>query len=316
MTSNELRIPNAEKGLFLSSSGGHFAELLYIASVFNASPDSSMITFSGFDTRNTQPQFKIHYFDYIPPRKILPLLKLLPKVAKIYKIGRYDFLASTGAGIALIGFLVSKIYRKPFFYVESFARQSSLSLTAKILASLGLRRIFVQSSELISENRYFLAPPLSNFVSRSGPSKFDDRSLTIFVAFGTLQGYEFLRAVEIVNQVVRDSDKVFWQTGFTFSTEINGEVLAYVERADFLSYIQESDIVITHAGIGIIGDCLNLGKMPIVIPRRSIFQEHVDDHQVEIVRLLEGRKLVLNLEKEVSRDILLKAMNTKIIRGQ
>jgi UDP-N-acetylglucosamine transferase subunit ALG13 len=92
--------------------------------------------------------------------------------------------------------------------------------------------------------------------------------------------------------------------------------VTYVDRSEFLKYIEESDIVITHAGIGIIGDCLNLGKIPIVIPRRSSFREHVDDHQVEIVRLLESRRLVLNLESDVSRNLLLKAISIKVVRAQ
>ena len=61
--------------------------------------------------------------------------------------------------------------------------------------------------------------------------------------------------------------------------------------------VENADVIFCHAGVGIIGDCLNAGKTPVVIPRRSEFNEHVDNHQVEIVQWLEELKLVINLER-------------------
>jgi hypothetical protein len=55
-------MPSGDKGLFLSSSGGHFAELQYIAEVFHASEESSMITFDGLDTKNVKSKYKTYYF--------------------------------------------------------------------------------------------------------------------------------------------------------------------------------------------------------------------------------------------------------------
>jgi UDP-N-acetylglucosamine transferase subunit ALG13 len=273
-----------------------------------------MITFDGLDTKNVKSKYKSYYFQYIPPRKIIPLLKLLPDISKIFKNGKYNYVASTGAGIAILGYIISKLNGKPFYYVESIARQTSLSLTARILTFFGLRKMFVQSSGLVSKKRLFLDPPFSNFTTLIEPTRFEDTSLTIFIAFGTLQGYQFPRAIGLVNRVVEKSDNLLWQIGCTVSSEITGEVVTYAERNDFLKYIEESDVVITHAGIGIIGDCLNLGKLPIVIPRRSNFYEHVDNHQVEIVRFLEDRGLVMNLETEVSRDLLLQNVSMKVVK--
>ena len=125
--------PVPGKGLFLSSSGGHFSELLYIAKRFNATEDSIMLTFASSDTQIANPEFRIQYLPYIEPRRFWPLVRVLPSMLLVLRKNHFDYFASTGASIALIGYLLARIKRVPFYYVESIARQSSLSLTAKIL---------------------------------------------------------------------------------------------------------------------------------------------------------------------------------------
>jgi UDP-N-acetylglucosamine transferase subunit ALG13 len=47
-----------------------------------------------------------------------------------------------------------------------------------------------------------------------------------------------------------------------------------------------AEAVITHAGVGTILCALRAGHRPIVIPRLHSLGEHVDDHQVELTRVL------------------------------
>lgn len=51
--------------------------------------------------------------------------------------------------------------------------------------------------------------------------------------------------------------------------------------------VRESERIISHAGVGSILMSLNARKIPIIVPRRSTFKEHVDDHQVELAARLE-----------------------------
>lgn len=50
--------------------------------------------------------------------------------------------------------------------------------------------------------------------------------------------------------------------------------------------IREASVVITHAGAGSTLVCLQQGKHPIIVPRRSSLGEHVDEHQVRFAEKL------------------------------
>jgi hypothetical protein len=46
------------------------------------------------------------------------------------------------------------------------------------------------------------------------------------------------------------------------------------------------DVGVCHAGVGSALSALLVGKVPVLVPRRQKFGEHVDDHQVELAALL------------------------------
>lgn len=313
MTQCDLTEPAPGKGLYISSSGGHFAELIYVANRFNATSDSMLITFASSDTQNVNSNFKIQHIPYIKPRKIWPLVRVLPAILSVLRRNRFDYIASTGASIAIIGYLAAKIRKLPFFYVESIARQSSLSLTARLLRILGLPAMFVQSDKLLNQSTAYLEHPIKRYriEEKLIPEKF--LRIKVFVALGTIRGYEFERAIDMVLSILDGSEIVVWQTGSTTKSNLPGEVHVEIEKNSFLHQIDNADIVICHAGIGIIADCLKFGKVPLVIPRRAIHAEHVDDHQVEIVDLLLNDRLIVNLEIDTSRTLFQDVLRRKVI---
>lgn len=89
----------------------------------------------------------------------------------------------------------------------------------------------------------------------------------------------------------------------------------YVPRAsvarDFMSYsevmenMRRARAVVCHGGVGSILTALNVGRIPIVVPRRRRFDEAVDDHQVDLVARLAGVGLVTFVDDagQLSRHI-------------
>ena len=61
--------------------------------------------------------------------------------------------------------------------------------------------------------------------------------------------------------------------------------------------IRRSKVVITHGGAGLVSLPLAYGKRPLVLPRRSEHDEHVDNHQVEMTDKLDALGLVVSLER-------------------
>lgn len=64
---------------------------------------------------------------------------------------------------------------------------------------------------------------------------------------------------------------------------------AYAEMA---ALCEQARAVVSHAGVGSIMTALAAGKQPIVVPRLRRFDEHVDDHQLQIAKQFESQGLV------------------------
>lgn len=54
--------------------------------------------------------------------------------------------------------------------------------------------------------------------------------------------------------------------------------------------VEKADIVITHGGPSSFITPLQVGKVPIVVPRQLQFNEHVNNHQVEFSKAVAGRQ--------------------------
>ena len=58
-------------------------------------------------------------------------------------------------------------------------------------------------------------------------------------------------------------------------------------------FIKKSQIVITHGGPGSIFHVIQNGKIPIVVPRNSSFNEHVDDHQILFTKRMQKENKII-----------------------
>ena len=88
-------------------------------------------------------------------------------------------------------------------------------------------------------------------------------------------------------------DKVVVQAGFTKYESKDMEIFDLIDRENFDKLINECDILITHGGVGSILTGLRNDKKVIVCPRLSKYNEHVNDHQIEIVEKFSELGLIL-----------------------
>lgn len=113
----------------------------------------------------------------------------------------------------------------------------------------------------------------------------------IFVTVGTHE-QQFNRLIKEIDRLKEEGiiqEDVLMQTGFsTYEPK-------YCEWKKMLSYNEmnemydKADIIITHGGPASFMKALEMKKVPIVVPRQAQFDEHVNDHQVEFVKLVEDR---------------------------
>lgn len=107
----------------------------------------------------------------------------------------------------------------------------------------------------------------------------------IFVSLGTNdKSFErLLRTIDNEIQLGNIKDKVIVQSGYTKYSSNNMDIIDLMPMDKFNKCINDCDILITHGGVGTILDGLKKGKKIIAFPRLSKYQEHVNDHQVEII---------------------------------
>lgn len=113
----------------------------------------------------------------------------------------------------------------------------------------------------------------------------------IFVTVGTHE-QPFNRLIECVDNLKKDGvimEEVVIQTGYSTYVPRNCQWQKLFPYQEMVKLVQEARIVITHGGPSSFIMPLQIGKTPIVVPRRHEFNEHVNDHQVNFVRSVAER---------------------------
>ena len=107
----------------------------------------------------------------------------------------------------------------------------------------------------------------------------------ILVCVGASE-YKFNRLLKIIDELcdenILNGNEIIAQIGSTEYKPRNYKNFRMIGREDFQRYINEADLIITHAGTGSVIPPLKLGKKVIVVPRREKYKEHLDDHQLEL----------------------------------
>lgn len=107
----------------------------------------------------------------------------------------------------------------------------------------------------------------------------------VFVTLGT-QDKSFKRLLEDINECIDKKiikDKVVVQAGYTKYDSKNMEIFDLLDKDDFDKYISECDLLITHGGVGSILTGLKNNKKVIACPRLFKYNEHMNNHQEQIV---------------------------------
>ena len=125
----------------------------------------------------------------------------------------------------------------------------------------------------------------------------------IFVTVGTHE-QPFNRLVEYMDKLRQNDlikEEVIIQTGYcTYKPQ-------YCTWKPLFSYqkmkelVGEARIVITHGGPSSFIMPLQVGKIPIVVPRKSEFNEHVNNHQVTFAKAVAKRMGTIYVVEDIER---------------
>lgn len=116
----------------------------------------------------------------------------------------------------------------------------------------------------------------------------------IFVTLGS-QKFQFNRLLKEVDDLIEKGvikEKVLAQIGYSDYIPRKYDYKMFFDREEFDSRMKESDLVITHSGTGAIMGAVNYGKKVIAVPRNAMYGEHVDDHQLQILKQFDEMKII------------------------
>ena len=120
----------------------------------------------------------------------------------------------------------------------------------------------------------------------------------ILVTLGTQDKkfYRILRELDRLIEAGKIKDKVVVQAGDSADYESkNMEIFDLIPMDDFNKLMNKCDLLITHGGVGSIIDGLKRNKKIIAIARLSKYNEHHNDHQLQIVENFSNAGYILNL---------------------
>lgn len=111
----------------------------------------------------------------------------------------------------------------------------------------------------------------------------------VFVTVGS-QKFPFDRLLRAVDECVGSGaipGEIFAQTGTSLYEPRYYAWKPFLDHDEFAEKMAAADIVIAHGGTGAIVGALKQGKKVIAMARLARFDEHVDDHQEQVLRAFE-----------------------------
>ncbi len=134
----------------------------------------------------------------------------------------------------------------------------------------------------------------------------------ILITLGT-QDKQFTRLLDMVQKEIDKGnikDRVVVQAGHTKYDSKDMEIFDLIDREKFSELISKCDILITHGGVGSIINGLQNNKKVIVVPRLAKYDEHMNDHQIQITDNFSKEGYILPLyENDNLGDVLEKVKN-------
>ena len=125
----------------------------------------------------------------------------------------------------------------------------------------------------------------------------------IFVTVGTHE-QPFDRLVEHIDHLVETgtiSEEVVIQSGFSNYEPKHCRWSKLMPHKEVRELVENARIVITHGGPASFMMPLQMGKIPIVVPRKADYGEHVNNHQVSFCQAVEQRQGNIVLVEDVEQ---------------
>ena len=120
----------------------------------------------------------------------------------------------------------------------------------------------------------------------------------ILVMLGT-QNNSFERLLKELDRLKENKiikEKIIVQAGYTKYKSNNLEIFDFIDNDSLEDYQRKADIIITHGGVGSITHSITKGKKVIAVPRLKEYNEHVNNHQLDIIESFSNNGYIIGIK--------------------
>jgi UDP-N-acetylglucosamine--N-acetylmuramyl-(pentapeptide) pyrophosphoryl-undecaprenol N-acetylglucosamine transferase len=307
----------AGRALFVASAGGHLEELHALEpSLLGAGQLATWVTFESPQSRALLAgEPTVQYVPRVGSRGYLELARSFWPALRTLRRVHPDVVYSTGAGIALAYLPFAWLAGARARYIESAARTDGPSLTGRLLSLMPWVGLRTQYRSWAGDRWQFAGSVFDEYVARRSERPRPIRR--VLVTLGTQEGYPFVSLVRRLRQIIPAGVQASWQLGPDFPKEERPPGASeMISRDELSAWIEECDVVVTHAGVGSALAALEAEHTPVLVPRSARRGEHVDDHQRLIADELSARGLAVTAAPdELVWDDLVRAASIVVERA-
>jgi UDP-N-acetylglucosamine--N-acetylmuramyl-(pentapeptide) pyrophosphoryl-undecaprenol N-acetylglucosamine transferase len=285
--------------LLVASTGGHLKQLHRLHR--RLAGIDGPYRWSTFDTPQSRSLLDgedVDFVRFVGGRDPGNVLRNVPLVHRILRDNDVDTIVSTGSAMALPFFALGRARGLDCHYIESAARSDGPSKTARMISRIPGVHLYTQYPVWADEKWRFRGAVFDSFVAGEEPATRPDRLRKVVVSLGTFKDIGFERLVARLIEILPADADVLWQTGDTDVSPFGIAGHHAIPERELSQAISEADVLVAHAGVGTALAALEVGKCPLLVPRRFAHGEHVDDHQTQIAAELGSRGLALSVEAD------------------
>jgi UDP-N-acetylglucosamine--N-acetylmuramyl-(pentapeptide) pyrophosphoryl-undecaprenol N-acetylglucosamine transferase len=305
--------------LLVASTGGHLKELYHLHT--RLSDVAGPFRWATFDTPQSRSLLDgetVDFVRYIGARDPTNVIRNIAATRRILQDSTINEVVSTGAAVALPFFGMARIMGLHCHYIESAARIDGPSMTGRLVSRIPGVHLYAQHPRW-SCGKWGYSGSVFDLFERDGPARSRRRRVNkVVVTLGTFRGYGFPRLIRRLLKVLPPEAEVLWQTGDTDTSEFGISGYYAIPERDLLQAMREADVIVSHAGVGTALAAFEVGKCPLLVPRRLSLGEHVDDHQTQIASELGKRGLSVSIDADdlSYEDLLATSRNRIAIREE
>jgi UDP-N-acetylglucosamine transferase subunit ALG13 len=214
---------------------------------------------------------------------------------------RPSVIVTSGASSVLPLALAARAAATDVVFVETMARVEGFSRTGDVLRRVS-RAVLVQWPDLRRHHPSAIVcrPALLESIRPPGG---EPRAGT-FVAVGT-HDQPFDRLLGAVARAADEGvlpEPVVAQIGRASHVPAQFDAAPLRPASEIAALAGAAEVMVCHAGSGILAAGLRAGLRPLVMPRLARLGEHVDDHQLQLARRLGELGLVVEVEGDISPE--------------